>query len=143
MRQNLNAEHTEVGESNPQQAVLRVGCDGGDLTLWGHLSPKGWMFRVGIDESGVLDMTDEDVPEEVRECMRSDSPWEFNWRGALKQIDRYPWQFMYPLEVHRDFRRRVRDALKVRQKNGEINWDNWDRVLSETPKSQKGVEVSA
>lgn len=79
-------------------------------------------------------MMDEDMPEDLQQRLSWNNPWVLTWRGALKQMDAYPWQFLYPLEVHPDFRKRVKAALKIRQKHGEIQWDDWGRVLSDFPK---------
>lgn len=118
-----SVESTERGES--PQVILEVYSEGGSMTLQGLQSPKGWMFQVTTDEMDLVDEATSDIPER---------PWVMTWRSALKQMDSYPWQFLYPHEVHPDFRQRVRAALKVRQKLGEIQWDDWNRVLSDVSK---------
>ncbi len=120
-----SVESTERGEG--PQVILEVYSEGGSMTLQGLQSPKGWMFQVTTDESALMDLVEatSDIPER---------PWVMTWRSALKQMDSYPWQFLYPHKVHPDFRQRVRAALKVRQKLGEIQWDDWNRVLSDVSK---------
>jgi hypothetical protein len=72
--------------------VLKVGAEGGSLTIYGLRSPQGWRFsRQSIDDSAAF-------LGELRE--QRDSEIVESWEEALKLLKPYPWQKLYPLEVH-------------------------------------------
>jgi hypothetical protein len=81
------------------QVVLEVGAEGGRLTIYGLSTRHGWRFsRQTIDDSAAF----LGEPREQRESDIVDS-----WEKALELLRPYPWQKLYPLEVHPEFRERV------------------------------------
>ncbi len=81
------------------QVVLEVGAEGGRLTIYGLSTPHGWRFsRQTIDDSAAF----LGEPREQRESEIVDS-----WEKALELLRPYPWQKLYPLEVHPEFQERV------------------------------------
>ena len=89
--------------------VLKIGTEGGDIVLLGRQEPAGtWQFkRVTGDQTDVL-------LGEAETSWHSESGWVEGSEAALEQLDRYPWAMLYPLEVHPEFRERVREALDAR-----------------------------
>lgn len=111
-----------------RQVIVMVGCEGGSLTLQGIQSPEGWKFRAETNESALVD---DDIPPFL-----NNRPWVGTWREALKQLDRYAWPRFYPIAVHPEFRDKVINALRARQKKGvEIFWPRWRKVLSKQDES--------
>lgn len=108
-----------------KRIIIRLGCEGGALTLVGVQIATGWTFRVESDESTLSSLLDDDDQIEVLE-----RPWVNTWRSALKQLDQYPWPQLKPIEVHADFRAKVQKALRTRQKKGmAIAWQDWSLAL--------------
>jgi hypothetical protein len=123
--QDFRWQQNQEGDGG-KQIILRVGGEGGELTLAGIQNEGAWQFRVETDESASNDLLDDEGP--IDEVL--DRPWVATWRSALKQLDAYPWTQLYPLAVHLDFRDRVFKALQTRQKKGlGIDWDLWGTVL--------------
>lgn len=89
--------------------IVRVGAAGGDVTLFGQVGPVGsWQFkRKTVDQTEML-FGDADT------SWRSESGWVDGWEAALQQLDRYPWALLHPLEVHPEFRDKVRSAVSER-----------------------------
>ncbi len=107
-----------------KQVILKVGSEGGSITLFGLQSPEGWTFELDRDESAVLELIEEDGLHPFPRLPLA------TWRGALKRLDQYPWAQLYPLEVHPEFRGRVCAALKTRQRKGVwIDWNLWGKEL--------------
>lgn len=97
------------GGASPSEVILRVGAEGGDLTLYGTRSPEGWRFsRRAVDLT--MDLLDLDDGTSLDER----SAQVGTWSAALALMDRYPWHRLYPLEVHPDFRERVLEAVAAR-----------------------------
>jgi hypothetical protein len=108
------------------QTIILVGAEGGAIELAGIEETDRWLFCVRTSNSFPADSLDEGGL--IKRPRRS---WVRTWRGALKQLDVYPWTQLYPLEVHYAFRSLVGMELKARMKNpGDIDWNSWDRVLS-------------
>lgn len=119
---------TEPGDAKAWTIIL-VGAEGGVVELRGVQTLAGWRFRVHTDEALLLALSEADASAETRK-----RPWVGTWRDALKQLDAYPWPHLYPLEVHPEFRRRVRRALRQRAGDGDaINWTVWNSLLGAPP----------
>ncbi len=97
------------GGTSPSEVILRVGAEGGSLTLYGARTPGGWRFsRRVIDQTmALLDLDDGEVIDEESAVVGS-------WAAALALMDRYQWHRLYPLEVHPAFRARVMQAVVAR-----------------------------
>lgn len=105
-----------------KQVIVKVEGEGGSLTLYGNQSADGWQFRTEANEAALLDDEVQELPER---------PWVGTWRGALKQLDAYPWTQFHALAVHPEFRDRVFKALQTRKKKGlVVDWGQWGGVLS-------------
>jgi hypothetical protein len=91
--------------------------------LYGIESSEGWRFRV---EASKPTLVAQKVMFELPE-----RPWVVTWRSALKQLDAYSWTQLHAQKVHPEFKDRVYNALKARQKKGLIiDWGQWGTVLN-------------
>lgn len=99
------------------QAVIQVGTEGGDVTLWGFPDEHGqWSFATVTDESTLAAFTD----EFDQQALRSQSGRVRSFEAALAAFDRHPWHRMFPLEVHPAFRTAVWQAASERlQRDGD------------------------
>jgi hypothetical protein len=106
------------------EIIVRVGAEGGDVTLYGVRDGRRWLFsREVIDQTPL--MIDESAIEHSSETVTT-------WRRALKLLDKYPWHHLYPLEVHPEFRERVM-AEVIKRFEAENNIDpyrlpDWEQV---------------
>jgi exodeoxyribonuclease I len=118
-----NEISTARAGNGAETVILEVGGEGGSIKLLAKESDEGWVFKVSTGESGLLD-DDEDYAPPVR-------PWAKSWDEAVQQLDQYPWSYLYPLEVHPDFRTRVEQALVERVAPDDKDvWSRWS-VLRE------------
>jgi hypothetical protein len=98
------------------EIIVQVGSEGGDVTLYGARTENGWIFsREVVDQSLLL----LDQPE-----IRHTSGIAESWAAGLELIDQYPWQHLFPIEVHQEFRQLVFDAVLARFQ-GEGKEDPW------------------
>ncbi len=112
----------------PAEIIIKVGCEGGDWTLFGrkHPSTGGWEFAAEVDTMWM--------------CSASKTEWVSDWKSALKLYARYPWHSLFPLIVHKDFRAAVELALEEQlmhdkrlaaQDESGINLNDWLRLCDE------------
>lgn len=85
--------------AKPIETILRVGAEGGSITLQGRMVDADWQFRLAREER----LLDEDA--------HGQSNWIDTWPDALMALDRYPWARLYPLDVHPLFADRVRAGV--------------------------------
>jgi hypothetical protein len=116
-----------MNEVNNRQVILKVGAEGGSITVWGREASMGrWLFAVGTNESAILELlNDEDAVTFQPPVLR----WTDSWEEALERLNSYPWPQLYPLEVHPAFRDRVRDAFQGRHHVGSLA-NKWDAFLA-------------
>jgi hypothetical protein len=86
-----------------QEVILRVGAEGGDITLHGVRTENGWRFQRKVVDQTACMLDEEEI--------RHDSLFTSSWDEALALLDRYPWRRLYPLEVHPEFQQAVWRAL--------------------------------
>jgi hypothetical protein len=96
----------------PLIVVLKVGAEGGGITLIAQELATGWRYRYTM-----LDQTDLWLDEGGSEIRRQ-SEWVNEWSDALAALDRYPWANLHPLEVHPKFADRVLVAARERLTRG-------------------------
>jgi hypothetical protein len=115
----------EISVTGTQEIILKIGADGGDLTLYGDRTAKGWLFSLSVYDCSPL-MLDEGGPaiQHTSSCVTS-------WADAIVLLDKYPWAKLYPLAVHADFRKQVWSEVKSRlcHDGGDQDaLDKWRRV---------------
>lgn len=86
------------------ETIIKVGAAGGSITLFGIESNESWKFCCNT-----FDCSDADD-----EPTRTESEWVTSWTSALRLMDKYPWDLLFPLEVHPNFRTRVWEAVQKR-----------------------------
>jgi hypothetical protein len=88
------------------EVVVEVGTEGGSIALIGKRHGRGWTFSCSVN-----DWTPELINEEP---IFHKSAEVASWEAALRLLDKYPWQTLYPSKVHPEFRARVWTALEER-----------------------------
>jgi hypothetical protein len=84
---------------------------------------------VSLETSSVSALPD----EEDRECLifRYECDWVQSFETALGLLDEDPWYRLYPLHVHPDLGRQVREAVQERfrkDRRGDRSRDRWQRL---------------
>jgi hypothetical protein len=102
-----------------REVILRVGAEGGSVTLHGVRTEDGWRFQ-----RSVVDQTPWMLDEAE---IRHDSQFTSSWDEALALLDRYPWQRLFPIRVHPEFRQVVWSAVQTRYagNNAENDLEWW------------------
>jgi len=89
------------------EEIVVAGCDGGSVTLFGMRQDRGWLYHCHLSDS-IAYMSDEG-PQIER-----DSEVVSTWAAALKLLDKYHFNHLYPLTVHPEFRSKVLKAVLSR-----------------------------
>ena len=110
------------------QVILKVGAEGGSITILGSESPSGdWSFCFERNEAAIADLlSEEDLAGFGPEDFYHRSDFVSTFDEALDLIDRYPWHKLWPLEVRPKFHDRVFAAVK--QRGGDV--ERWKDRLS-------------
>jgi hypothetical protein len=101
-----------MGIAVERNVVLQVASEGGDITLFRVQNGGETHFQVQSDKSAAYQVPTEEDQDGV--SPRSCSPLTDSWDQALKQLDRYPWASLNPLQVHPAFAANVLSAVKER-----------------------------
>jgi hypothetical protein len=92
---------------NEGEVIIKLGAEGGSLTLYGVRTEQGWSFMLET-----IDQAPKFIDEE---SFQKTSGIVDSWDAALELLDRYrSWPELYPLSIHPDFRRRIREAVQKR-----------------------------
>lgn len=121
--QNVDQKHMA------NELILKIGAEGGSLTLYGNRDLGHWRFsRTVIDGSGEL----VGLPPS-----RSDSQIVDTIEEALMLLDRYPWQALYPLEIHPEFCDAIiaaaRERAASRRQSRPFDEDTWRSACRNRP----------
>lgn len=103
--------------------ILKVGAEGGSLTIYGLRTKDGGLFS-----EEVIDQTPGFIDEPLTQPL-SESLQE--WDPVLQHLNRYPWHRLYPLQVHPEFGNRVYEAVQDRfRSDGDADPDlcDWKQV---------------
>ncbi|WP_417539750.1 hypothetical protein [Marinobacter sp.] len=107
-----------------EQAILKVGSEGGSITLLGINTDGVWKYRLATNEAALHNELVDDVKTAER-------PWVDTWEEALQLLDQYPWHMLYPLGVHLSFHDHVYEALEHRQADtADIDWGSWKSAMA-------------
>jgi hypothetical protein len=121
--------------SENQEIILRMVGVGIMVTLYGVRLGKGkWKFTLDKNEGTMADfLLEEDA--DVLSTLRTRSNYVGTWDEALVLLDKYPWTYFVPKEVHPEFRELVWSAVESR--NGKQSWrlekhcyEEWKRFLT-------------
>jgi hypothetical protein len=106
---------------NESEVILKVGAEGGAITLYGVRDLDGWRYS-----TSVLDQTPSLLPDEFDEPeIRKGSEVVNSWEAALRLIDRYPWHRLSPLTVRQEFCERVWVAVQDRFGRDRRSTKDW------------------
>ena len=112
--------------------VLRVGGEGGDITLLGQDNGDDvWKYKLTTDETTLMGILSEEDAEGVD--FTSTSPVAEDWESIIELLGKkYPhWMNMHPLECHSLFRKKVWRLLSERNKTSKTrNTKKWLEVLN-------------
>jgi hypothetical protein len=112
---------------NEDDVVLKVGAEGGDLTLLGRREGTGWLFSLAVNDCSTSLLDDDDM--EAGSDAHVTSKQVRTWEEALALLNCYPWAELYPIAVHPDFRDDVWKQVQVRLDGEAEQLEGWRRVL--------------
>jgi guanosine-3',5'-bis(diphosphate) 3'-pyrophosphohydrolase len=116
-----------MDSSKHREVVLKVGADGGSVTLFRDRNAHGdWRFRMGTDESTLYDMLSEEDRGEWGDY-RSQTAYVHSFNEAITLLDKYQWVELEPLHVLPEFLDAV--LLEVRKRGGKTAEMRWREVL--------------
>jgi hypothetical protein len=106
-----------------RKVIVKIGAEGGSITLFGTRSQRGWAYSMSVDEC--ID----------DECSQHETNGVDSWEAALRLLDRYPWHRLSPLEVHPEFRTQIWAVVQRRFECGDeagVGIENWRQICGET-----------
>jgi hypothetical protein len=89
-----------------KEIIVEIGAEGGSITLFGVRDGVKWRYHMSV-----ADWTPELIDQER---LQHDSDGAFSWEGALRLLDRYPWQALSRVRVHPEFRKKIWTAVQKR-----------------------------
>jgi len=107
--------------------ILKIGLEGGNLTLVRNAEGDNWSFQLVRDESTACGLLSEEdragiVPRSVIDLGTS-------LAEALETLGRrYRWHRFYPLEIHPEFRHAILE--EVEKRGGEDCRRSWEGELA-------------
>lgn len=100
----------EMTRTTDEFLVLRVGAEGGDMTVRARWQGESLQFIAQLRDSTPLMLDEEDSGGlAIRHDYTVDT-----LELALARLDRWPWHQLYPLSVHPTFAHEVLAAVKAR-----------------------------
>jgi hypothetical protein len=96
-----------------ETVIVSVGAEGGGIELLGRRGSEGsWEFRREVNDSSWALLDAEMAPNPKPPMIVP--TWVSSWDEALALLDLNPWAQLWPLVVHREFRRDVLVAVSQR-----------------------------
>ena len=123
---------TEAGED--REIILEATGAGIMVTLFGVRVQGGkWKFFLDNDERTMADFLD-DEDADVTPQLRAKSEFVDTWDKALALLNKYPWTWFVPQEVHSEFRDLVWSAVQAREPEETDGmkhhlYEGWKRFL--------------
>jgi hypothetical protein len=110
------------------ETIVKVGADGGSLTIEGEHCDAGWQFRMVRNEMALYDdCVDDEGPGDIAGFLEQ-TDYLDSLGEALKLFDRYPyWTGLYIVEVHPEFVDKV--LAEVRSRGGTSAEARWREAL--------------
>lgn len=105
--------------------ILKVGAEGGDITLYGQKRALGWQYQCTVSDQTPIFVNEPAIERQSNMAM--------SWEGALELLDGYPWPSLFPVDVHPEFRVRVIKELELRVVEGRVashKLEVWRQVCS-------------
>jgi hypothetical protein len=88
------------------QTIVKVGAEGGSVTLYGQPSAQGWLFSRTVNDQTPLMLDQSEI--------RHSSSTVADWAEALILLDKYPWASLVPIKVHPGFAEQILAAVSQR-----------------------------
>jgi hypothetical protein len=123
-----------AGAAEEREIILEATGAGIKVTLYGVRVKDGkWKFFLDKDEGTMADFLDEEDAD-VLPKLRTKSEFVDTWDKALALVDRYPWIWFVPQEVHPEFRDLVWSAVQAREPKETEGikhhlYEGWKRFL--------------
>jgi hypothetical protein len=125
-----------AGAAKEREIILEATGAGIKVTLYGVRVKGGkWRFLLDNDEGTMADFLDEEDAD-VLPKLRTKSEFVDTWDKALALLNRYPWRWFVPKEVHPEFRDLVWSAVQAREPKEESEgikrhiYEGWKRFLA-------------
>ena len=118
-----------------REIILEAVGAGIKVTLYGvRVKGDKWKFLLDKDEGTMADFLD-DEDADVLPKLRTKSEFVDTWDKALALLNRYPWPWFVPQEVHPEFRDLVWSAVQAREPKEtggkkRYLYKGWKRFLS-------------
>jgi len=112
------------GKIPGREIVLQVGGEGGSLTLVRYpVSDETWEFAIIRDETTLAGFLEEGEMADLFESQNAISTFD----DAIKLMNKYPWQYLFPLAVHPEY---VKEVLSIIDRMGDpCAKDRWQHLL--------------
>jgi hypothetical protein len=91
----MKTEHNFKNFTNQNEIIVKVGSEGGSITLFGLRSGNNWVFSLNVIDQSMLIIDESSI--------ESDSKLVNSWAEAITLLDKYPWRKLHPLHVHPEF----------------------------------------
>jgi hypothetical protein len=105
------------------QIILKLGAEGGTITLYGKENNGKWYFFLNTNESTLLDFVDDE--ELFQNLIRNSSIVE-GLENGLSLLDEYPWEHLSPHKLHPLFADEL--ILEVKKRRPNDNVRRWERA---------------
>ena len=112
----------------PPEIVLKIGAEGGMVTISRERIEEAWQFRVKVDETTLYDVLSEEdrAGMGVKDFVRTE--YAPTLQEALHRLDKYEWFRLCPLGVHPEFLGAV--LAEVEKRGGLDQVARWRKRLT-------------
>jgi hypothetical protein len=102
------------------ETILELGTEGGSLTLFGNKDAVGqWRFWAHTDETAFRELLDEEDLHGLGSLVNT-SESVSSLPEAFVLLDKYPWRWMVPLQVHAQFRAAILNEVQEKGTPEEV-----------------------
>lgn len=115
-----------VQNHSDEEVILRLGCEGGTIDLYGKEKNGEWYYSLQTNEIALLDFIDDD--DELSKCLISNSAIVKGFSKGIRLLDKYPWAYLSPMKIHPLFAKRILLEVKRRTPNDRDRIYKWERV---------------
>jgi hypothetical protein len=129
-------EATIPAATSDEVVIVRVGAEGGDVSLVGRRNPEShWEFRRVVNDSSWSVLEEEELKPNRLATVPT---WVSSWGEAMGLLDRYPWAELRPLAVRAEFRADVlvevtRRLLEAPATRRDLRMAQWLAVCDGQP----------
>lgn len=133
----------DLDRDNSWQVILKSGCEGGCITLYGKQEKSGWIFKSGTNEAALAYFCNE---EDLCGDLVTESKIATSWEDALALLNPH-WPYLYADQAHPAFSKQIMDAIINLSKQSEYNaervdWARWDECLYGSTKPEMHLSES-